>query len=77
MPLAFATGLAKCREEGIFDWIKDEHLVDMKRLVYIGTRDVDDGEKELIEKHGIKVFDMEQIKKSVFQIPFPQVFHKC
>lgn len=65
MPLAFATGLASPQEEGVFDWIKDEYLIDMKKLVYIGTRDIDEGEKRLIEENKIKVFDMRDIQRSV------------
>jgi arginase len=65
MPLACATGLARSQERGILDWIKDERLIHMKRLVYIGTRDVDDGEKTLIEKNGIKAFDMKNIQRLV------------
>lgn len=65
MPLAFVTGLARSREKGIFDWIIDEYIIDINRLVYIGTRDVDDGEKRLIEENRIKVFDMKDIQRSV------------
>ncbi|PLB48310.1 arginase [Aspergillus steynii IBT 23096] len=64
MPLAFATGIAKTKGDGIFNWIQKEHQVDVKRLVYVGTRDVDDAEKETIKAHGIKVFDMERIRRN-------------
>ena len=37
----------------------------MKKLVYIGTRDIDEGEKRLIEENKIKVFDMRDIQRSV------------
>ncbi|OQE27699.1 hypothetical protein PENSTE_c004G00704 [Penicillium steckii] len=63
MPLAFATGLATSQEKGIFDWIQQNHLIDMKKMVYIGTRDVDDEERKLIQQNGIKFFDMNDIKK--------------
>ncbi|KAJ5361945.1 arginase [Penicillium brevicompactum] len=63
MPLAFATGLASCQEKGIFDWIRQDHLIDMKKLVYIGTRDIDDDEKTLIEENEIKVFGMDDIQR--------------
>ncbi|CAG8292925.1 unnamed protein product [Penicillium olsonii] len=63
MPLAFATGVAKVKGDGIFDWIQKEHLVNTRRLVYIGTRDVDEKEMKILEDHGIKVFNMEEIRK--------------
>ncbi|KAK5791652.1 hypothetical protein VI817_006961 [Penicillium citrinum] len=63
MPLAFATGLAKYQEKGIFDWIEQGLLIDMKKLVHIGTRDVDDEEGTLIQQNGNKFFDMDDIKR--------------
>ena len=63
MPLAFATGIAKVKGDGMFDWIKREHLVNIRRLVYVGTRDVDEKEMEILETHGIKVFNMKEIRK--------------
>jgi arginase len=65
MSLAFATGLARCQEKGIFNWIRQDHLIDMKKLVYIGTRDVDDEERTLIRQNGIKIFDIYDIKRCV------------
>lgn len=63
MPLAFATGLATARHDGIFDWLEDAQFIDMKRLVYIGTRDVDNGERHILDQNGIKTFDMKYIQK--------------
>ena len=65
MPLVFATGLASCQEKGIFDWIQQDHLIDMKKIVYIGTRDVDNEERKLIQQNCIKIFDINDIKKYV------------
>jgi arginase len=35
----------------------------LKKLVYIGLRDVDRGEKEILRKHGIKAFSMHDIDR--------------
>ncbi|KAK5791651.1 hypothetical protein VI817_006960 [Penicillium citrinum] len=43
MPVAFASGLARY---GIFDWITASHLINLKRFVYIGLRDVDEAEEK-------------------------------
>ncbi|CAG7965764.1 unnamed protein product [Penicillium salamii] len=74
MPLAFATGIAKTKGDGIFDWIKPEHLVDLKRLVYVGTRDIDDEEMKILQTHGIKVFSVDQIKKDGIEDTMDKVF---
>ena len=58
MPLAFATGLAKDDNEDVFGWIKDDMRTSVKKLVYIGLRDVDSGEKKILREHGIKAFSM-------------------
>ncbi|CAG7926249.1 unnamed protein product [Penicillium olsonii] len=63
MPLAFETGVAKVKGDGIFDWIQREHLVNTRRLVYVGTRHVDEKEMKILEGYGIKVFNMEEIRK--------------
>ncbi|PNY18294.1 Arginase [Tolypocladium capitatum] len=58
MPLAFATGLARDDNEEYFGWIKDDMLMSVKKLVYIGLRDVDAGEKKILRDNGIKAFSM-------------------
>lgn len=63
MPVAFASGLAKSPKKGVFDWITDSHLIDLKKLVYIGLRDVDEEEEKIIAQNGIKVFTMEDVKR--------------
>lgn len=44
-----------------FSWIKP--LLKPERLVYIGLRDVDDGEKKLLKEHNIKAFSMHEVDK--------------
>ncbi|KAG9827451.1 Ureohydrolase, partial [Aureobasidium melanogenum] len=63
MPVAFLTGLAKEDKEDCFGWIKDDQRVSVKKLVYIGLRDIDRGEKKILREHGIKAFSMHDIDR--------------
>ncbi|KAH8668956.1 arginase [Xylariales sp. PMI_506] len=63
MPVAFVTGLAKDDKPEFFGWLKDEHLLSVKKLVYIGLRDVDAGEKRILRENGIKAFSMFDIDR--------------
>ena len=58
MPVAFASGIAKSDKEEYFGWIKDDMLLNVKKLVYIGLRDVDKAEKKILRDKGIKAFSM-------------------
>lgn len=58
MPVAFLTGLAKGDSDDTFGWVKEEHQLNIKKLVYIGLRDVDVGEKKILREHGVKAFSM-------------------
>ncbi|KAG0098767.1 Arginase, catabolizes arginine to ornithine and urea [Podila epicladia] len=44
-----------------FSWVKPCLTPD--RLVYIGLRDVDAGEKKILREHGIKAFSMHEVDK--------------
>lgn len=63
MPVAFLTGLAKDDREEYFGWIKDDMLLSVRKLVYIGLRDVDPGEKRILRENGIKAFSMFDIDR--------------
>ncbi|KZL64842.1 arginase [Colletotrichum incanum] len=63
MPVAFVTGLAKEAKPEYFGWLKDEHMLSIKKLVYIGLRDVDAGEKRILRENGIKAFSMFDIDR--------------
>jgi arginase len=63
MPVAFLTGLAEEKRENVFGWLKAENLINLKKLVYIGLRDVDRGEKLILRQHGIKAFSMHDIDR--------------
>jgi arginase len=63
MPVAFLTGLAEEKREDVFGWLQAENLISLKKLVYIGLRDVDRGEKLILRQHGIKAFSMHDIDR--------------
>ncbi|KAI9643748.1 Arginase, catabolizes arginine to ornithine and urea [Ciborinia camelliae] len=63
MPVAFLTRLAHEDKPEIFGWLNDEHMVSLKKIVYIGLRDVDRGEKKILRENGIKAFSMHDIDR--------------
>lgn len=63
MPVAFLTGLAQESIEDVFGWLKPEHQISLKKLVYIGLRDVDKAEKEVLKKYEVKAFSMHDIDR--------------
>ena len=63
MPVAFLTGLAEEKREDVFGWLREDNLISIKKLVYIGLRDVDRGEKKILREHGIRAFSMHDIDK--------------
>jgi arginase len=63
MPVAFLTGLSTETRKDIFGWLQDDMVVSTKKLVYIGLRDVDRGEKAILREHGIKAFSMHDIDR--------------
>lgn len=65
MPVAFLTGLASDADAETFGWIGKDMHVSLRKLVYIGLRDVDRGEKAILREHGVKAFSMHDIDKYV------------
>lgn len=63
MPVAFLSGLAKDKPEMPFGWLQDSERISVKKLVYIGLRDVDRGEKKILRENGIKAFSMHDIDR--------------
>ncbi|KYG45512.1 hypothetical protein M433DRAFT_154458 [Acidomyces richmondensis BFW] len=63
MPVAFLTGLARDEVGKPFGWLTDEHRVSVNKLVYIGLRDVDRGEKRMLREHGIRAFSMHDVDR--------------
>ena len=67
MPVAFLTGLAKSNSKGIFDWLANEFptfpALSTTKLVYIGLRDIDRGEKQILRENGIRAFSMHDVDR--------------
>lgn len=63
MPVSFLTRLATSSQPGVFDWLEEHHTISTKKLVYIGLRDVDLGEKRILRENGIKAFSMHDIDR--------------
>lgn len=63
MPVAFLTGLATEKRDDIFGWLKSDQKISVKKLVYIGLRDVDRKEKDILKEHKIKAFSMHDIDR--------------
>lgn len=74
MPVAFLTGLAMEEREDMFGWIGKEQRISTKRLVYIGLRDIDRGEKKILREHGIKAFSMHDIDRCVLSPLYRHLF---
>jgi arginase len=69
MPVSFLTGLATEDREEFFGWLKDENRISTRKLVYIGLRDVDAGEKRILRENGIRAFSMFDIDRLVNPTP--------
>ncbi len=59
MPVSFLLGLGGKVPE--FEWVKP--LLKADRLVYIGLRDIDAGEKRILKENKIKAFSMHEVDK--------------
>ncbi|KAF9265696.1 Ureohydrolase [Marasmius fiardii PR-910] len=59
MPVSFLMGIGDKIPE--FEWVTP--ALKSNRLVYIGLRDVDVGEKRILRENGIKAFSMHEIDK--------------
>jgi arginase len=60
MPLSFVMGIASNKS---FDEWLPTYKLHPSRLVYIGLRDVDPGEKEILKQYNIKAFSMHEVDK--------------
>lgn len=63
MPMSFLTDLARDDKDEFFGWLTDEHRISLRKLVYIGLRDVDPAEKRILRENGIKAFSMFDIDR--------------
>ncbi len=62
MPLGYLTGLCASRS---FSFLQNQLHFD--NILYIGIRDVDDFEQDIIRKHGIKYISCEQLNTKPYQ----------
>ncbi len=60
-PLSFLLKLPSTEKVKELDWVP--HCITPDRLVYIGLRDVDDGERQILRDHKIKAFSMHDVDK--------------
>ena len=60
-PVAFLLGLGSSNTVPGLEHSQSKLLT--SRLVYIGLRDLDAGEKAILKKHGIKAFSMHEVDK--------------
>ncbi|WVN86157.1 arginase [Cryptococcus depauperatus CBS 7841] len=60
-PVSFLMGLEGCDVEPFNKWLKP--CLNPQDIVYIGLRAVEEGEKEILRKHGIKAFTMYHVDK--------------
>jgi len=63
MVLSYLFNLQNARDIPGFEWMKRIPTLKESRLVYIGLRDIDDPEKEIIRERGIKIFTMQDIDR--------------
>lgn len=60
-PMSFVMGIDKGSYPPEFDWVPQN--LKPNKIAYIGLRDVDDGEKEILRKYNIPAFSMYHIDK--------------
>jgi len=63
MCVAFLMKHPDCADAQEFSWLKDVPTLDPRRIVYIGLRDVDSGEKRIIRELGIRAFTMQDVDR--------------
>lgn len=72
MPLAFLLGLAKHPH---FSWIRRKLLPE--KLIFFGPRDLDQGEKDIIEQHSIQYFSSEDVNRLGAKEVLEMALHKA
>lgn len=61
MPVSFLLGLTKPEDTPTLTWVPS--VLKPAKIVYIGLRDVDPGEKKILKNLGIKAFSMHEVDK--------------
>lgn len=67
MPLSILTGLDN-RTRNLFSFLKDIPLLDFKNILYLGIRDIDPYEKDILEKYNIKYIDVNEINNFPYNV---------
>ena len=62
-PVSFALGLDGSYIEPFKQWIPEPTKNVHNRIVYIGLRDIDEGERKILKEHKIKAFTMHHVDK--------------
>ncbi|WFD34514.1 arginase [Malassezia cuniculi] len=62
-PMSFALGLEGTYVTPFKEWIPNPPVASPQRLVYIGLRDIDEGERKILHSHHIKAFTMHHVDK--------------
>lgn len=61
MPVSFLLGLHKKDAVSPFSWVP--RVLQPSKIVYIGLRDVDSGEKKILKENGIIAFSMHEVDR--------------
>ena len=62
-PVSFALGLEGTYVEPYKSWIPNPPVCKPQNLVYIGLRDIDEGERKILKKHNILAYSMYHVDK--------------
>ncbi|PWN49459.1 putative arginase [Violaceomyces palustris] len=62
-PVSFLLGLDGTDVEPFNAWLPKKPLLTPDRLVYIGLRDIDEGERKILKENNIKSFSMHHVDK--------------
>lgn len=61
MPVSFLLGLSKDNTVSPFSWVPP--VLKPNKIVYIGLRDVDVGERKILKENGVMAFSMHEVDK--------------
>jgi arginase len=73
MPLSASVGVGSLELTSIGG---DFRKVDPKRVVLVGTRDLDEGERKFIRHHGVNIFTMEEIDRDGMSVVIDRALRK-
>mmetsp|Transcript_28707 Transcript_28707/g.46423 ORF Transcript_28707/g.46423 Transcript_28707/m.46423 type:complete len:115 (+) Transcript_28707:970-1314(+) len=63
MPLGLLMGLTDTNNLPGFEWMADIPKLKPEQLVFVGLRDIDNGERHFIRSLGIKTFTMQDVDR--------------